>query len=337
MNPLFRKLKSKTVKMLGPAGGYRIARTLTSTTPRILMYHRFSEHEEQHKVSSRVFEQQLLELKKNYNVVSLPELTRCLRSGERLPQHTISITVDDGYQDFYKVAFPLLDKYEIPATVFVTSDFVDRNIWLWPDELNFILGEMKQDHLSFSGLPGAPAFDIPAARDKLWARLVEHCIALPDSQRRKFIAAFAERAGIDTSQGSSEQYAPMNWEQVREMCNRGITIGAHTRTHPILSTVPDSELVDEISGSKAIIENAIQKEVTNFCYPNGQKSDYSEQAKQVVIDSGFSDACAAFHDGSPNTDLFELRRHAIDHNMFQFFKSISGVELIGRRLANQYA
>jgi len=58
-----------------------------------------------------------------------------------LKANSVLLTVDDGYQDFYNLAFPILKKYEVPATVFFTTDFIDKRIWLWHDLLNSNLGK----------------------------------------------------------------------------------------------------------------------------------------------------------------------------------------------------
>src|SRR5690554_5940799 len=100
--------KSELVRLLGPCGLYGLARLLTRNQPRILMYHRFSKIPTPGCVSQETFDSQVRHLSRYYNLASMTDLVRGLRGEISLKPNTIVITVDDGYQDFYTVAYPVL-------------------------------------------------------------------------------------------------------------------------------------------------------------------------------------------------------------------------------------
>ena len=133
--------KSKFIKSTGPYGLYAFARLLTRSTPRILMYHRFSEKEKKNKVSAATFEQQLVYLKKHFTILSLSELRNYLIEGRKPPANTIVLTVDDGHEDFYRIAFPILKKHKVTATLFVITDFIEQKLWLWTDKITHLLAK----------------------------------------------------------------------------------------------------------------------------------------------------------------------------------------------------
>ena len=105
----------------------------------ILMYHRFSNKEEPFKIPQKVFENQILFLKKKYNFISLKYYSEVLDEKKAdLPTNPIILTIDDGYEDNYTFAYPILKKYSIPATIFLATDFISHRAWLWSNKLEYI-------------------------------------------------------------------------------------------------------------------------------------------------------------------------------------------------------
>src|SRR5262249_33776780 len=82
-----------------------------------------------------------------YEVVPLSVIVNCLAKGTPLPSQAAAITVDDGYCDFYEVAFPVLQKFNAPATVFVVADFLDGKQWIWTDRLRYLLRRAARSEL----------------------------------------------------------------------------------------------------------------------------------------------------------------------------------------------
>ncbi len=327
---MIKRLKSNIVRNIGPLGGYQIAKYLTRNKPRILMYHRFNQNSEHMKVSAASFEKQIAYLKKHFNVVALPEIFTLIMQGNSLPPDSIVLTIDDGYRDFYEVAYPILKKYEMTATLYVTTGFIDGNIWLWPDKIEFIL-ENTLHHLlrvDINGTSEQVMLRNKEDKNAAWLKMVDYCISLPVTERNNFISVLADNSDIGLEQKPPVEYAAMSWKQIRELSDYGINIGAHTQTHPILSKINVDHIEDEINGSKQKIEKMINKPVSCFCYPNGELSDFTPIVKEKVKKSGFLNATVAFDDGAGWEDPYEIRRHSVGNGMFQFYKAVNGVEII---------
>jgi peptidoglycan/xylan/chitin deacetylase (PgdA/CDA1 family) len=324
-------LKTSLINTVCQLGGFRIARLLTQNLPRVLMYHRFCEKPAGNRVSMALFEQQIIELKNNFNVQPLSLLCDYIRQGKSPPPHSIALTIDDGYDDFYLYAFPVLKKHGMPATLYVTADFIDRKLWLWPDRVAYILKSTTSADLTYTRQDTTREFlplSTEAERSQAWSVLNLHCLSIGHEERQLFIHTLAQQLAVTVSPEPASDYAPMSWSAVRELSENGIEIGAHSCTHPVLSNLGRDRLWEEIHGSRKRIEQFVSRPVTAFCYPNGQREDYNELVKQVVIESGFLSATVAFHDRKGWQDLFEIRRYGVGQNPVQFRKALYGVEYL---------
>jgi len=330
---MINKIKSPLVRTIGSMGGYYISRYLTRNKPRILMYHRFSADKREGFLDAELFERQIKELVRSFNIVSLTEIEKSITSGRNDKKNMIAITVDDGYQDFYTHAYPILKKYNITATIFVATGFVDREIWLWPDKITYMIENTQEDKVSVDINGVTQSFDMNDENKygRLWNSLIGYCLSCSDSDKKIFLAHLNAIFNVDVPDDIVDEYKPCTWEQLQEMQSNKIEIGGHTITHPSLSKIDISELQSEVSGCKKRIENKLSKQVEHFCYPNGQLSDYDANVIDAVKSAGYKTATTAFIDNDPYKSCYELRRHAVGENLFQFKKVIYGVELLGRQ------
>ena len=133
------KLKSRLVRAAGPMGLYQLAWRLSRQRPRIFMYHRFAEQDTTHKLGRETFRAQIKLIKRCCRIVTMGELAEILRDRPEAAAELAVITVDDGYRDFHDHAWPVLREEGVPATFFPVTGFLDRELWLWPDLVQFAL------------------------------------------------------------------------------------------------------------------------------------------------------------------------------------------------------
>ncbi len=327
-------LFSKTIRTLGPWGGYQLARQICRNQPRILMYHRFSHPPVKGWASPEFFEQQVRHIKDNYNPFSLVGLMQYKREHGRMPSHAVVITVDDGYRDFYQYAYPILKKYQVPATLFVTTGFIERKLWLWPDKITWLLNQIDDipEAIGVGDLVITVGPINDETRPVYWRQWIDHSLSLHDKEKHHFIDRLAERLGVTFPHSIPPQFEPVNWDELAEMQDNGIEIGGHTVTHPSLGRVTDSQAREEIFGCRDVLNEKLGRRQRTFCYPNGQPSDFQAFLPGLVKEAGFLGAVTAFPDASGTKDAYLMRRHVSGDNMFQFFKAVSGVEAVGHRL-----
>ena len=216
----------------------------------VLMYHSIDENDKVIKlrVSPKSFEAQMEFLHKNhYNVVGPDKVVAYLEKKEKMPPKTVAITFDDGFYNNYKYAYPVLKKYNFPATIFVITSKIGKEGWL-------------------------------------------------------------------------------GWNELIEMSNSGvITIGSHTQSHLWLPSLDDTNLKDELAGSKKILEERLGKKVNFLCYPIGA---HDERVQAAVRAAGYKAAFGTNPGRFKSAgDIFAIKRVRISsssNSLFVFWFESSG-------------
>jgi len=323
-------MKSKLIQTFGDLGGYQLARLVTANQPKILMYHRFNRIEKRHAVSAAVFEKQLKTIKRYFKPMTVTELAQCKQKVGTTPKHAVVITVDDGYRDFYEVAYPLLKYYDVPATFYVTTGFVNGDTWLWPDQVAWIIN--NKNPVSSTITLATRNFDLSQSFSELWWPIVSLFLSVSNKERLDGLKQLEISCGVELPKRVPDSYSAVSWAELEEMQTNGIEIGGHTVTHPSLGHMELHEATEEIIQSSVDLTNWLGKRERSFCYPNGTPLDYSNSIKQAVINANYTAAVTAFSDAF-NVDIpFAWRRFVGSEQPFQFNKSLFGVEHLGNRI-----
>jgi peptidoglycan/xylan/chitin deacetylase (PgdA/CDA1 family) len=302
---------------------------ITKGRTRILMYHRFTKNElEKDKTSQSVFEEEICCANKRFRFMDMEEYLGRVRNGKEVPDKTAIVTVDDGYRDFYEIAYPVLRKHTVPATVFLSTDFIDGKGWLWTDIIRYALKETTREGLTIEIAGRAHELPIRNEKEK---RLASHtcgeaCKTLSLQDRTAALEKLLEILGVELPARPTEDFAPLTWAQVIEMYRHGISFGAHTCSHPILTRVARDQALYEIAESKKRIEEKLERQVVSFCYPNGFEGDYDAELKGLVEREGFWGASTAVYGtNGRGADRYELRRiPAGNGQLVRFMADMSG-------------
>ena len=250
------------------------------------------------RVDSRTFERQMAFLAAERRVAALSELVAANAAGRTPAAGTVCITFDDGYRDNLTVAAPILERYRLPATLFLATGLVERGENQWSDTLHSL------------------------SRKDLHAQLLE--------------ASHAERMRVlDEFQAAVK--APrlmLDWDGVRELTRRypRFEIGGHTRDHLDL-TRHRGEARAQIEGCAADLQRELGAEARHFSYPYGR---WDAETRQAVIDAGWRSAVAADAKGhiGPATDRYAMPRVEAPRSMTRFaFKTSSSFRGIVSLLA----
>ena len=276
---------------------------------RILYYHRVNEECDPFfpAFTTQLFEQQIRFVARHYKVITLSELLDRLEHGA--PRGSmVAITFDDGYQDNYHYAFPILRKYGLPATIFLTTGSIDNRQPLWFERL---AGALKRTHREFVDVE----IDLPR---RFWLRTQQERLQangkifsllrrLPDETRRISYQDLLQR--LEAPDDPDRNNKMLTWDQIREMRQNGIEFGGHTVTHPFLSKMSPEGAAWELSESKRRIESELQVPVEHFAYPNGREEDIAPWNKEVLRAAGYRAAVTTIWGvNCRSTDPLELRR-----------------------------
>jgi peptidoglycan/xylan/chitin deacetylase (PgdA/CDA1 family) len=241
----------------------------------------------------------------NYRVLALPELFELVtRSGPvNLPPRSVLITFDDAYHDFADYAWPILKQYRLPATLFVPTAFPDQpeRIFWW-DWLYFaIISTPCQAALETS--LGWLQLATPAQREQTFSQCRSYVKLLPHHEAMPWVEQLCRK--LDVPRPVDNQV--LSWDSLRQLAGEGVTLGAHTRTHPLLNRVSPDEAETEAVGSLRDLEREIGPSLPIFAYPSG---GVSEAVVQRLAQAGFTLAftTAPGINVWPAADLLRLRR-----------------------------
>ena len=322
---------------------HRIFQFLNRNKTVILMYHGFTdsknhggiENYQGKHINNELFRSQIAYINKHYNVISLETYLECCKEGRRLPEKSIIITIDDGYKSNYAIAFPVFREFNIPATIFLTTDFVANKNFLWVDRLEYTINNTQAKNLRLKIGNDELSFPLNTKEDKIVCdkflrgklKWMEHKLI------EKTLTEVEDKlnAKIAVSKNVPKVYEPLDWEEICEMTKSSqVTIGSHTHQHLILARYENSIIQKELTLSKEIIEEETGINTRLFCYPNGASGDFNAKTKQLIKESGYSCALTTVN-GMENefSDLFELKRFSVDNNdLKSFIITISGVKQI---------
>lgn len=251
--------------------------------PIILMYHSVAQDDEArfiepgNRIAPRLFERQMAFLAAERRVVALSELVETLARGKSASADTVCITFDDGYRDNLTVAAPILDRYRLPATLFLATGFVERAENQWSDTLHAVID------------------------GSLHARLLE--------------ASHAERMRV-LEEFPAAQKAPrlmLDWDEARRLVRRypRFEIGGHTRDHIDLTRHP-GEARAQIEGCHADLRRELGVEARHFSYPYGRSCP---QSRRAVVRAGWRSAVVT--DAAPVADRYAMPRVQAPRSMLQ--------------------
>ncbi len=264
----------------------------------ILAYHRVLPHDEAIKgvqagmyVTPATFNMHLKYLKENYNIIELKKIAEV--SDNALvcsPAKPVCVlTFDDGWKVFYDFAFPLLCRYQLPATVFLPTEFIGTNNKFWTDRFAHILYHRRAGtkdvcvHPDISDL----IYKINGLQG-IFEKQLERGIAILKQYPLQIVEKVIRELTLIWSVeliGESPNF--VDWDEIHEMLDSGlISFGSHTAGHQILTTLEKPDIEKELSTSrrKLLDHGVVDTSFIPFCYPNG---NYSQEIATMVCNAGY--------------------------------------------------
>jgi len=295
------------VRSLVHQGMSMTSRLISSNKLSILIYHqvlpvkdplRFSEPDK------KEFAQQMQIISKYFNPIGLPEALELIKQG-KLPKNSICVTFDDGYKNNLSIAQPILQNYKIPATVFVATSYIEGDN-MWNDNvIEFFRKRLHKDiNLKSFSLGSISNCSIENAL-KIIPKIIKQLKYSSLKERSNAINELYHKHSEHISKSKM-----MDREEIRELFEKGITIGAHTHEHPILKVLSKSEQAQQIAYGKELLEQIIVQPVELFAYPNGKFGiDFDETTVEIVKDLKFSAAVTTdWGTSTTKTNKFKLLR-----------------------------
>lgn len=283
----------------------------------ILMYHRVLSRKELDQqyiqpgmyVLDDVFDMQMRFMKEHFHVISFQELLDIWenKSFDESKRYCV-ITFDDGWLDNYTNAYPILKKYDIPATIFLPTAYIGTNKWFWPDKLAFLL--MQFAKASYK-LPSSILTKFPWLRDFSIDEIesvINEWKIFTEQEIEDRIVEVAEALKLELP----EDRKILNWQEIEEMSGHNISFGSHSSNHKILTNHTADVVQKEVVDSMSVLRNQQINYLNVFCYPNGNSNDV---IAEIVKNSGYAAAVttkSGLEQGVPD-NRFSLKRTGV-HN-----------------------
>jgi len=280
---------------------------------RILAYHRVAELRDTPTVDARSvsatpagFLRQMEHLARNYHVISMLQLLNRVENGIPLPKRAVLITFDDAYSDFAYAAWPTLKRFGLPATLFVPTAYPGRNelVFSW-DRLYQAFRGTARTELWVEPLGRLPLSNAEEKRRAL-RKVQDHLPTVSDDEAMilvEFVCAQLAKRRVYSG-------SVLTWDQLRQLAKEGLTLGSHTRTHPVMIRVTPDRMREEIRASQADLKREIGTALPIFCYPNGNHND---AVVSILKEEGIRLAFTTLSgpNNSQSLDLLRLRRIVI--------------------------
>jgi peptidoglycan/xylan/chitin deacetylase (PgdA/CDA1 family) len=284
----------------------------------ILIFHRVLPNKDPlrpEEVDERTFDKLMGFISESFNVLPLVEAKKRLEFG-KLPSRSVCITFDDGYADNYNVALPILMRWNLPATFFISSGYIDGGC-MWNDAIIELLRVVPSNRLNLKNI-GLTNYSLTSLMERRLAahKLINTLKYHPQAKREEMI-----RQIMNVVKAALPIELMMTSSQVRDLYNTGMDVGGHTINHPILSQEHDDMARREIFGGKEELEGIINGNISVFAYPNGIPGrDYKLEHVKMCKSAGFEGAVTTSWGVATNgNDPFQMPRFTPwDRNVRRF-------------------
>jgi peptidoglycan/xylan/chitin deacetylase (PgdA/CDA1 family) len=286
-----------------------------------LTYHRIGEVDDLDSgivsTSLAELEWQARWLRDHVRVLDGTEVLAYLRGALTLRAPAVCVTFDDGYADNL-AAGRLLERLGVPAIFFVTSGFVGtQNIAEW-DRIAFAVKRTKRPELEVAAVAGQGPWRVAIAeREQTVSRVKRIYREIPTARQSEFVAAVEAAAGTSAESALGGRAPFMSWSDVQALHRLGHTIGAHSHSHPILSTLGADEQRRELAESKRLIEEQLGAPVATMAYPVGKPHTFTAETRRLARECGY-EACFSFYGGCNRPgaiDAFDVKRVAVEREV----------------------
>lgn len=253
----------------------------------VLLYHRVENLLDDYNyqaVTPDNFRTHINFLKNNYRIITPDEIYKEVETDE----DRIVITFDDGYYDFYTNATPILKEYNVPATLFISTENIDKPFENWTDNILRIIFSEHCGSISIVDEKINNEWNVSTPKEKkaFYQDIRKHFLQMDKKDRDRYTRVLEDWANVK-HEGRIDRRILRSDEIYNLSREKLITLGSHTCSHPSLRCLEEEEQIKEIVESKEVLEEIIKKEIEIFSYPFGSRDHYSDKTVEIVKDAGY--------------------------------------------------
>jgi len=254
----------------------------------VLVYHRVDSLNAQPRLDPQnlsatpeQFDQHMRLISTEYHPVSAEDLLAAVLNNKDLPPRAVLVTVDDGYRDFKKHIWPIVNRYGIRPVLFVPTAYVGTGVFWWDRLYDALQRTTLKQVETPVGLHSLSTF---SDRHYLFMQLAHH---MKKSPFNKALVEINDLCCQLVSDPFFEGRITLDWDDLRELVRAGVTVAPHTHTHPALGNVTPEQVQFEISESQRLVMTELGSLTYLFAYPYGSHSSIGALTGNTLRNSGF--------------------------------------------------
>ncbi|MDP8217552.1 MAG: polysaccharide deacetylase family protein [Candidatus Theseobacter exili] len=321
----------------------KLVRSLQSPRLTVLAYHRVldleSASQDIYKLNVTdlaLFKSHMDYIHKNFNAVSIEDILLWLNNKQDLPERPVLISFDDGYRDNLTCALPVLQEMNLPAIIFLTTDYIGNTFPFYCDISAWCFHHTKINDI-YLPLIGRCAWTSKSSRINVLNEWLKKLKTVDNDMKNIAMEQLPEILGLNLPPKTFDELI-LTWDNVKTLISSGISIGSHTQSHAILTRVSEEQAYKEITNSKTCIEEKTGYKISCFAYPNGMQSDFSSKTHNMLRSAGYEAAFTLLHGPAKLSEIRQnplaIRRIYISgkDNMPRFIAKLSGIPRILKQL-----
>jgi peptidoglycan/xylan/chitin deacetylase (PgdA/CDA1 family) len=235
------------------------------------------------------FARQMRVLHRIATVVPLEAALSALVAGRPLPPRAVALTFDDGYRDNLELAAPVLQRYRMPATIYLVPGFLAGEQHAWWERLGWAIRHARARRLRLGGLELELGEDGRAAA----LRAVETALKrMTQTDRLRAVEQLVEDLRPAGDYRADALF--LDWDDARRLAPAGLAVGSHTLGHAILGRETAADQYVDLRESRQLLQRELGVEVSTLAYPNGTRADYDDATVAAAREAGYSHAVTAW-------------------------------------------
>jgi peptidoglycan/xylan/chitin deacetylase (PgdA/CDA1 family) len=294
----------------------------------ILLYHGVTEipnngiiNLQNKHIKSDIFFSQMEFIKKNCSVISIDEWIYLTSKNKPIPDYPTIITFDDGFKNNIKVAAPILDHLNLPSIFYISTGVIDTDSLFWVDKIEQCIQYSKVKNIELC-LDKKTIFNITSVEEKSSAliKIKKWCKSSKANIKDRIISELIIQTKVTPNKNLHDNYMTMSWNDLQELNNNKLfTIGGHTVSHNILSSISTFDREFQIKNCIEKLSTKLNTEIKHFSYPEGQSDHFNDDVISTLKENGILCCPTAIHGYNDyKDDLFHLKRVMVGFENIKF-------------------
>jgi len=280
----------------------------------ILVYHRILPDDKMNEdlklglaVSCSQFDKQIKLLKARYSLLSIDNF---IQNINRKNKFIVTITFDDGYKDNLKYALPILEKYNVPATIYISTRFLEKKVEMWWYELKRLVEENTSLKFQYKDKNFSFILEKKEQKEKGFKEIRKVLMNLKKNEQTDIL----EKMTLNKERDNYSKIC-LTFDEVKILDkNSLITIGSHSHNHLNLKILKEKDLIFEVKQSIEILEKIVNHKIKHFAYPYGGSNEVSEREYNLLKSFNLVSAVTSISHPIKKINLFALPRIYVGTN-----------------------